>query len=348
MDNNLIEMNNELKQKISKAIYDLIKVEFEFNELEIYLSDGSDGTLKNPIKLDINNAHFIHTIFSPDIQILNNSKGFATISDSKRGQYLISIRKVENPTKNINELDIGNKTVDNVLTTVKALPIMTEDNVKFLFENKEHLGKVLECTYMWRTGLQKISIINDVDFPTLHSKFHQAILEQKVQFDNSMFLAKDFEDLKLDIELLECDLEDLEKETDRRSKIKAEKIKLDISFKKYQLENMRIAMEYRMKEVRGWQDIENALIKEMKDHGMNDDQIWNKEEGELRSSFFVSINRLSNISRDANSSEMHNIITMAIYNYTQALNAGKLEEFKKDANEKQLEAIKVVENSLNK
>jgi hypothetical protein len=87
---------------------------------------------------------------------------------------------------------------------------MKPEDTQFLMDNSQHLGLVMEKTFMWRTNFQKRSIINDVNHPTNHSKFHQAILEQKVQFDQTLYLAKEFEDFKNAIILRNKDQQEIE------------------------------------------------------------------------------------------------------------------------------------------
>ena len=236
------------------------------------------------------------------------------------------------------------KTVSNIVNAVKSVPVMKEDDFNFLIEHSGHLQNVMNCTYMWRTDLQKESIINDLDFPTDHAKFHQCILEQKVQFDQTMYLAKDYENLKLDMELLECDLDDLAPlGENKRDDIKRRKIELDIKFKTYELDQMRIAMNYRMSEVKGWQAIQERLLKKMRSEGMSEEDIWNKSIGEIISLFYTALNRVRGLSGGNNgSAEFNNIISHAVYAYKTAKNAGLLEQLIADCDESQMNALKFI------
>ena len=241
-------------------------------------------------------------------------------------------------------VSLGTKTVTDIVTAVRDLPIMTEENTIFLVEHSKHLGQVMENTHMWRTDMQKKSIINDIQHPTIHSKFHQAILEQKVQFDQAMYLAKDFEMKKLEIEELECDLEEL---TDsKRDKIKERRIMLDLQFKQYELKQMQIAMKYRMDEVKGWQLIEEDLLQQMHDAGMSEDAIWQKGSEETKSMFFLTMNNLQGISKTTDSGSYNNLVSLACFTYKTAKQAGLLEEFKKEATPVQLDSIRWIESYL--
>ncbi len=256
-----------------------------------------------------------------------------------------NIIEINTATETTEMAVIGKATVANVLTAIKDLPVINEKDMNFLQENKEHLGKVMENTYIWRTDLQKVSILNDIDFPTDHSKFHQAILEQKVQFDNAMFLAKDYEDLKLDMEILECEIEELEDENimllskeditnkDRilikKNNININKKTLDIQFKRYNIEQMRIAMDYRMKEVKGWMIIEDEIMKKLSDAGMTDQEIWDKSTDELEGTFFSVMKKLQAIGHSSNIStaEYNNMVALGVHVYNQAVLTGQLHTF---------------------
>lgn len=240
---------------------------------------------------------------------------------------------------------IGTGTVLNIVNAVKDLPVVKEEDAKFLMEHSEHLGMVLENTFMWRTDYQKRSIINDLQYPTIHGKFHQCILEQKVQFDQAMYLAKDFENLKLDIEELECDLEELG--DTKRDNIKRRKLMLDLQFKHYELNQMRIAMNYRMAEVRGWQQIEEELLTVMREAGLSEEVIWHKNAGEMANMFFLTLNNLQGIAKSTEAGEYSNLVSLACYAYQAAKQAGMLEELKSKATDTQLDSIAFVENYLN-
>lgn len=239
---------------------------------------------------------------------------------------------------------IGNETVSGIIEAVKSLPVLKEDDVKFLQENSKHLAQVLEKTQMWRTDTQKASIINDIHFPTNHAKFHQAMLEQKVQFDQAMYLAKDFELKKLEIEELECDLEELG--DSKRDDIKRRKIQIELQFKQYELKNMQIAMHYRMDEVKGWQRIENELLKELRESGMDEESIWSKDQGEMKAMFLMSLSNLQALPHTTDSAERSNLISLAIFTFKNAKRAGLLEEFKKDCSPAQLDSLTWIEKQV--
>lgn len=241
------------------------------------------------------------------------------------------------------DLVLGNDAVTSIVEAIKHYPILKEEDVHFLQENKAHLAAVMENTHIWRTDIQKMSIISDSYHPTLHSKFHQAILEQKVQFEQSLYLAKDFELKKLEIEELECDLEELG--DSKRDDIKSRKIQVEIQFKQFELKNMQIAMKYRMSEVKGWQNIENALLEKMRSEGVPEETIWNKNEGEVSAMFLQTLTNLQGLSSSTDAAERTNLVALARFAVQQAKQMGVYEKLKPFCNTEQLASLKFLEQA---
>lgn len=232
----------------------------------------------------------------------------------------------------------ANDAVDNVLETIRPMAIIKPEDQKFLVEKKEHFAQVFAKTHIWRTDTQKRSIVSDSYHPTTHSKFHQAMLEQKVQLEQTFYLAKEFEMKKLEIEELLLDLEELG--DSRRDEIKRKKLQIEIQFKKYELDQMIIAMNYRMAEVKGWQTIQEELLTEMRESGMDEEAIWNKDAGEVESMFFSTLNNLQALHRTTDSGEINNLLALAKFYVKKVVEAGRLPELVKKCTPIQLDSLK--------
>ncbi len=235
------------------------------------------------------------------------------------------------------------KSLDVVLEEVRSIAVMAPEDNKFLMEHKEHLTTVMEKTFMWRTDVQKRSIISDSYHPTLHSKFHQAILEQKVQLDQTFYLAKDFEMKRLDIEENLLDIADLENETTlspERKELKLRKLQLALSFKQYELKQAQIAMHYRMDEVKGWQTLQEDLLMEMRAQGMDEETIWSKGAGEVESMFFQFLTNLQGLAKTSDGAEANNLVSLAKFGVQQAKEMGIFESLKARCTPAQLNSLK--------
>lgn len=224
-----------------------------------------------------------------------------------------------------------------LLDKVQDFGVMKKDDASFLVENKDHLMKVFDKVYMWRTESQKRSILSDSYHPTLHGKFHQAIAEQKVQLDQAFYLAKDFEMKKLEIEELLLDVDELA--YTKRDDIIRKKKMLEINFKQYELKQMEIAMNYRMEEVKGWQELQNEILDLMKTDGMSEDEIWNKNIGEVEDNFFLFLTNLCGLPQSTDGGEVQNLYALARFGVRQAKQAGVYDKLITRCNKNQLWAI---------
>ncbi len=228
--------------------------------------------------------------------------------------------------------------VTNMLETIRPMQIVKKEDQTFLAEHKQHFAQVFEKVHIWRTDTQKLSIVSDSYHPTDHSKFHQAILEQKVQLEQAFYLAKDFEMKKLEIEELMLDLEDLGETA--RDAIKRRKIEIEVQFKKFELEQMTIAMDYRMAEVKGWQKIENDLLERMRARGVPEEDIWTKDAGEIESMFFATLTNLQGLAKTTDGAEANNLLALAKFYVKKVAEAGRLDEYKKRCNLSQLDSLR--------
>lgn len=235
--------------------------------------------------------------------------------------------------------------VQTIVSNVRNLPVISEENGKFLAEHAGHLKQVMEKSYMWRTESQKRSIVCDLYHPTAHAKFHQAMLEQKVQFDQAMYLAKEYELKKIELEELELDLEEAKLDCTARGPLKQRKLQIEIQFKQYELKQMHTAMHYRMEEVKGWQVIEEELLAEMREGGVSEEDIWNKSSGEIAATFFRSLSNLKGLKQSTDSAEVNNLLAVASHAVRQAKEAGKFEELKSKCDLLQLEGIHLLERA---
>jgi hypothetical protein len=232
--------------------------------------------------------------------------------------------------------------LSDALTTVQRFDVFKPEDIHFLMEKKEHLGKVMLNVHQWRTDSQKESIICDQYCPTLHSKFHQAINEQRVQFDQALYLAKDIEMKKLDIEELEDEIETLKSCSANKKKIQAKKKELELSFKHYELKQMVISLDYRMLEVKGWQKIEERLMIQMIAEGTEEETIWDKSKGEIEYSFFQFLTNLQGIRSTTDGAERNNLIALAMFGVKQAKDAGVFQDLLKRCNPAQMNSLEML------
>jgi hypothetical protein len=233
--------------------------------------------------------------------------------------------------------------ISNALTTIRKFEILKSEDYNFLIENKSHLCKVFEKNYIWRTQWQKESIISDYYHPTDHSKFHQAMTEQKVQTEQLFYLLKDVELKKLDLEEVIIDIEELEAtEPSSKKEIKLKRLNIDRDFKTYELQQLKVVVHYRMEEIRGWQEILNRLIDKMTAEGHDDSFIWDKNLGEIEDMFFSVLNNYQGIKNSTDGAEANNLRALASFAIKQVKEMGLFETLLKKCNALQLQSLEML------
>lgn len=232
---------------------------------------------------------------------------------------------------------------------VNDTQLLSDEDSKFLTENVQHFKDIMENTYMWRTMGQKLSIISDQFHPTIHGKFHQAILEAKVQFGETFRLAVDAEKAKLDVEDIQLDIEEIEermKDLDetsvqyRKEDVLLRRKEIELKEKAINLNNFKTAAFYRMRELKQWKEIQDVLRARMEEAGMSEDEIWNKEASELEDQFFQFINKLIGIPQSTNAGEVNNLVGLARYAVEQAKQIGIFDKLITKCNEQQVEILR--------
>ncbi len=252
---------------------------------------------------------------------------------------------------NVNVQDFGK----NMIEYVQNFQIMTPEDKKFWLENKERIQSVCTKTFMWRTNTQKRSILSDDYHPTLHSKFHQCILENKVFIEQSIVLAKEFEKTKLDMELLQVEIEEIEEKISnsplnkfeiKKLEIELKRKRLELGHKVLELQQYKVQMEYRMKENKEWKVLEDELIEEMKKMGLSEEEIWNKEYGEIEHLFYWSLNNLKALylGKIQDSAEVNNLVALARFSINRAKDIGIFDRLYEKCNLQQKKAIEDLDN----
>jgi len=235
-----------------------------------------------------------------------------------------------------------------IAKVIRETQLITEEDSKFLSDNAGNFTSIMDNSYMWRTKGQKLSIISNQFFPTNHSKFHQAILEAKVQFTELMRLAVDAEKAKLDIEDLELDIQEIEEimfTMDNKSiqwkknDVELRRRQIDFRQKMIDLNHYKTAAKYRMKEVKQWKDIQDGLYDEMIKNKMSDEDIWNKESGELEDQFYMFLGKMNGIDQSTDAAEVANLTGLARFAVEQAIQMGVFQILVKKCNHNQLIAL---------
>lgn len=227
------------------------------------------------------------------------------------------------------------------MRVVEQVPsVMTTDDRQFVGEliSSGWMEKVELNDHQWRTKHDQLSILADRQFPTPHGKFHQTIREQHVFFQQTVYLARDFEMALCDLEEMKRDLVDAEKSQDGRADLRVRRLKVQIASKEYDLRTMRHQMRFRVKELRGWKRIQDELMPEIL-KTYSEDEAWNREAGEPEEMFFRFLNMYTAIKRSNDAGEVHNLTALAEFAVDLAHRYEKLTEWAQSCTRDQLQVL---------
>ena len=128
------------------------------------------------------------------------------MTEEKKNELIIKKEDYGNSIVEFTDLD----SAKNMIQAIIKHDIVRPEDKQFFMENTERWNDVSAKTHIWRTKVEKDSIL--YSHPTLHAKFHQAILENKVFYEQTLQLDKDAKMTKLEAEELYIDVENLKEE----------------------------------------------------------------------------------------------------------------------------------------
>lgn len=147
------------------------------------------------------------------------------------------------------------------LAKIKDVQLLSNEDFSIMKTLNKEMQRVTEVRQVHRTETEmRYSVLTDMKYPTLASKYWQAIREQHVFNTNLIYLACDYEIEQGNLELLECDLAEItgDKKRDKANK----KIKrAEIKKKEFTLMQMYIEAHDRVRELRIWEKIKNEIRK---------------------------------------------------------------------------------------
>jgi len=152
---------------------------------------------------------------------------------------------------------------------IKDVDILEDNDLTTVAELSKELQRVFEVKQVWRTETEmRYSVLNDTSFPTPASKYWQCVREQDVFFGNLIQLSCDYQKTQGELELLECDYDDI-KGKSKRSQAERKVKDAEIKEKKFSLMNMRLMAHDRVREIELWENLKNEQL-EKGDFDIND------------------------------------------------------------------------------
>lgn len=145
------------------------------------------------------------------------------------------------------------------LEKIESVSIFSKEDVEIIKDMQGELQRVFKVKQVFRTETEmRYSVLDDVRFPTVASKYWQSIREQSQVFENVVNACFDFESLSADIELMELDLQEIDT-SNKRGKILSRKKQAEIKRAEFNLEGMKVTANDQVREIKLWEKLKNEL-----------------------------------------------------------------------------------------
>jgi len=141
----------------------------------------------------------------------------------------------------------------------------------------------------------RMSVLQDMKYPTKAAKYWQCVREQNVFLENLMSLSFDCRRSEAKIKWLEKKIET------EKDEYKLEKYKIDLDESRYGLANMQLVARDRMREIKLW-----STLKKEFDDGSFDTQDVNRHQ--LESYHHIMKNKAETLSSGSSQPEIFNVL----------------------------------------
>jgi len=173
---------------------------------------------------------------------------------------------------------------------------LSKEDTAFVADNIQTLQENWDKKQRWRTETEmRVSVLDDINYPTAASKYWQCIREQSVFYEQLVILSFAYRRNKLH---QNKKLKEIKKQEDPDNK---DLLKIDLEELRFNQVNMEVAARERMREIRLW----TALMKELDDGSFDTDDVNSHQ---LISYGHTFDRKLKTMGNSASPSERSNII----------------------------------------
>lgn len=147
------------------------------------------------------------------------------------------------------------------LENITKSNFLNETDLEFIKNTSEELQDTFEKKQLWRTETEiKVSVLNDISFPTAASKYWQAVREQAVFYDNLIDLSFDYRKNEVAIKQIGREIAKLTLDPSLDLELELKQIELEEAL--FKRSNMELAAKDRVREIKIWSGIKKDLVKE--------------------------------------------------------------------------------------
>jgi len=125
---------------------------------------------------------------------------------------------------------------EDAIAVIEETPLFDEIEKKDLISASENMENSFFNSQVFRTDTEaRISVLNDVKFPTPASKYYQSLREMNVHQCELVNLLYDYEEKKQDLKIVKADIMELEEDLGNADR-ESEKIRFGAQIAKKQIE----------------------------------------------------------------------------------------------------------------
>ena len=165
--------------------------------------------------------------------------------------------------------------------------------------------------------------------------------------DQTYYLAKEFKLKQIEGKRLALEIEEYKNKLvpdsnmleDRKLQLDIEEAEVKLQAVTIELNKMKTSMNYRMLEVKGWQEIQEQLLIEMRAAKMTEEEIWDKNTNETMSMFLYALDNLKGVDNSNDGAEVNNLINLARFTTERMIAAGAFEDALSLCNEDQISSL---------
>ena len=177
---------------------------------------------------------------------------------------------------NVGEPEIKDLMVFNsdAIAVIEDTPLFSQEEKMELISASENMENSFFHSQVFRTDTEaRISVLNDVKFPTPASKYYQSLREMNVHQCELVNLLYDYEEKKQDLKIVRADIMELEenllnaeKESDKiRINAQIKKKEIELAKTSFSLKTMKRMADGRKQEIMQWDKILRELTPVMDD-----------------------------------------------------------------------------------
>ena len=150
-------------------------------------------------------------------------------------------------------MEIQNYSKDG-LSIIEQSKFLKAEDWKAIQSMSKELQSTFEKKQIWRTETEmRISVLNDIKFPTKASKYWQSVKEQSVFFENLVMLSFDYRRNNVEIMKLQ------KKIKEEKDDLERDLLQIDLEENLYKKKSMEVASKDRVRELKLWSKIKKEL-----------------------------------------------------------------------------------------